>query len=146
MKSQRGSNPRVGANLLYEESCEMKVHGLSTVSVERCILATENFSKFHNVANAKWNALKAELDSEVVRYFFGLCKTTRYIEIVGDSWHPMRQVQKKFPHRITTDEIAILDDCESKSIHKAIKNLIGATDDNEILANSEVAEFIMIWG
>lgn len=124
----------------------MNVHSLSTVSVERCILATENFSKAHNAANKKWKELESELDNEVVRYFFGLFKTTRYDEIVGESWNPKRKVQKKFPHRITTDEIAILDDCEAKSIHKAIKNLIGATDDTEILANSEVAEFIMIWG
>lgn len=124
----------------------MKVHGLSTVSVERCILATENFSKVHNAANAKWKALEAELCNEVVRYFFGLCKTTRYESIVGDSWHPKECVQKKFPHRITMDEIAVLNDREAKEVHKAIKNLIGATDDTEILANSEVAEFIMIWG
>lgn len=125
----------------------MKVHGLSTVSVERCILATENYSNVYNAAKVKWFALKAELDNEVVRYFFGLCKTTRYKEIVGESWRdPEECVQRKFPHRITTDEIVILTDCETKLIYKAIKNLIGVTDDTEILVNSEVAEFIMIWG
>ncbi len=84
----------------------------------------------------------------VTYYFFGLCKSNAFTDLVEDSWSSSySDVSEAYPTQFPPEQAKLLNRAgyprEEKNIHKSIKALIDTTTEDHVLCNPMICQFIV---